>query len=69
MGIAYAQQGDIQKACQLTRQALFVTKQTKSRAVLERVRIVYAELETWKETNKVRALEEQLDGTLTLITL
>lgn len=69
MGIAYAQQGNIQRACQLATQALSVTKQTKSRAVLERVRMVHSELETWKETSEVRELEKQLDETLTLITV
>src|SRR5205085_9012844 len=36
MGIAYAQQGNIQQACKLACQALDITMHTKSRAVLER---------------------------------
>ncbi|BCL79635.1 hypothetical protein ccbrp13_21000 [Ktedonobacteria bacterium brp13] len=67
MGIAYAQQGDIHKACRLADQALSLTKQTKSRSVLERVRIVLSELDAWKETNEVQELEKQLNTTSTFI--
>lgn len=69
MGIAYAQQGNIQQACQLAVQALFITQQTKSRSVLERVRTVRTTLEAWKETDEVQYLEKQLDTTSTLITV
>ncbi len=69
MGIAYAQQGNIQRACQLASQALSITKQTKSRAVLERIRMVHSELEEWKEINEVRDLKKQFDETLTVITV
>jgi transcriptional regulator with XRE-family HTH domain len=43
IGIAYAQQGNILKACQLADQALSLTKQTKSRVVLEHVRTLHSE--------------------------
>ena len=68
MGIAYAQQGNIQKACQFASQALSLTKQTKSRSVLERIRLVRSELEAWRELNEVQELEKHIDHTLTLIT-
>lgn len=69
MGIAYVQQGNVQKACQLAVQALSITKQTKSRAVLERVRTLHTELEAWKETSEVQDLEKHLDAISTLITV
>jgi tetratricopeptide (TPR) repeat protein len=68
MGVAYAQQGNIQEACKSARQALTITMHTKSRAVLERVRTVCGALEPWKETEEVKDLEKQLDTTLALIT-
>jgi len=69
MGMAYAQQGNIQQACQLAVQALSITKQTRSRAVLERVRTLRSELEAWKETSEVHDLEKQLDTTSALIAM
>ena len=68
MGIAYAQQCNVQKACQLAVQALSITKQTKSKFVLERIRTVRSELEAWKEADEVKYLEKQLGITSTLIT-
>jgi len=63
MGIAYAQQGDMQRACQFATQALAITMQTKSLSVLERVRQVYTELEPWKDMEDVKDLERQLETT------
>ncbi|HEY6286970.1 MAG TPA: hypothetical protein VIX20_15010 [Ktedonobacteraceae bacterium] len=63
MGIAYAQQGDMQRACQYAVQALAITMQTKSLSVLERVRLVYTELEPWKDREDVKDLERQLETT------
>jgi len=63
MGIAYAQQGDMKRACQFAMQALAITTQTKSLSVLERVRQVYTELEPWKEMEDVKDLERQLETT------
>lgn len=63
MGIAHAQQGNVQIACQLAIQALAITTQTKSLNVLERVRQVRKELETWKDTEEVKDLERQLEIT------
>ena len=63
MGIAYAQQGDMQRACQFAMQALAITTQTKSLSVLERVRQVYTELEPWKDMEEVKDLERQLETT------
>jgi tetratricopeptide (TPR) repeat protein len=68
IGIVYAQQGNVREACKLARQALAITTNTKSRAVLERVRTLYKALEPWRETEEVKDLEEQLDTTLALIT-
>jgi tetratricopeptide (TPR) repeat protein len=68
MGVAYAQQGNVQEACKLARQALAITTNTKSRAVLERVRTLHKALEPWKETEEVKDLEKQFDTTLALIT-
>src|SRR5260370_26587115 len=68
LGIAYTQQGNVQKACKLARQALNITTNTQSKAVLERVRTLCGALEPWKETEEVKDLEKQLDTMLTLIT-
>jgi DNA-binding SARP family transcriptional activator len=63
MGIAHAQQGNVQTACHYAIQALAITMQTKSLSVLERVRQVWKELERWKETEEVKDLERQLETT------
>ncbi len=63
MGIAHAQQGNVQVACQLAIQALVITTQTKSVSVLERVRQVRKELEPWKNTEEVKDLERRLETT------
>jgi tetratricopeptide (TPR) repeat protein len=63
MGIAYAQQGDMKRACQFAMQALAITTQTRSLSVLERVRQVYTELEPWKDMEDVKNLERQLETT------
>jgi len=68
MGIAYAQQGNVQEACKLACQALTITMHTKSRAVLERVRTLHRALEPWRETEEVKDLEKQFDTTLAFIT-
>jgi DNA-binding SARP family transcriptional activator len=68
MGIAHAQQGNVQQACTLAIQALAITTQTKSLSVLERVRLVRRELESWKESEAVQDLEKHLDATFALIT-
>jgi DNA-binding SARP family transcriptional activator len=68
IGIAHAQQGNVQEACKLACQALAITTNTKSRAVLERVLILRKALEPWRETEEVKDLEKQLGATLTLIT-
>jgi len=68
MGIAQAQQGQVQQACTLAIQALAITTQTKSLSVLERVRLLRRELEPWKETEAVQNLEKHLDATFALIT-
>jgi DNA-binding SARP family transcriptional activator len=63
IGIAYAQQGNVQVACQFAIQALTITTQTKSLSVLERVRQVRKELEAWKDAEEVKDLERQLETT------
>jgi hypothetical protein len=69
VGIAYAQQGHVQHACQFAVQALAITTQTKSLSVLERVRQVRKELEMWKEMGDVKDLERQLETTAVLIAM
>jgi hypothetical protein len=68
MGIAHAQQGQIEEACTLAKQALAITTRTRSLSVLERVRLVRQELEPWKETEHVKDLENHLDTTFASIT-
>jgi len=67
MGIAHAQQGNVQIACKFAIQALAITMQTKSLSVLERVRQVRKELEAWQDTEEVKDLERQLEATSMLI--
>lgn len=69
IGIAHAQQGNVQHACQFAIQALAITTQTKSLSVLERVRQVRAELEPWKDTEEIKDLERHLEKTSALIAL
>ena len=69
MGIAHAQQGNVQHACQYAIQALAITAQTKSLSVLERVRQVRTELEPWKDTEEVKDLERHLEKTSVLIAM
>ncbi len=69
IGIAHAQLGDVQHACQFAIQALAITTQTKSLSVLERVRQVRKELETWKDTEAVKNLERHLETTSVLIAM
>jgi len=54
LGIAYTQQGNVQEACKLARQALNITTNTKSKAVLERGRTLCGALEPRKETEEVQ---------------
>lgn len=68
MGIAHAQQGQVQQACALAIQALAITTQTKSLSVLERVRLLRRELEPWKEAEAVQDLEQHLDAAYALMT-
>jgi len=69
MGIAHAQQGNVQIACKFAIQALAITMQTKSLSVLERVRQVRKELEAWQDTEDVKDLERQLETTSILIAM
>ena len=69
MGIAHAQQGNVQHACQFAIQALAITTQTKSLSVLERVRQVRTELEPWKDMEEVKDLERHLETTSALIAM
>jgi hypothetical protein len=68
LGTAHAQLGNINEACAFASQALAITTRTKSRAVLERVRVLCCELEVRKETEAVQDLAKQLDMTVALIT-
>jgi len=69
LGIAHAQQGNVQFACKFAIQALAITTQTKSLSVLERVRQVWKELEAWKDTEEVKDLERYLETTSVLIAM
>ncbi len=69
IGIAHAQQGNVQHACKFAIQALAITTQTKSLSVLERVRQVWKELEAWKDTEEVKDLERHLETTSVLIAM
>jgi len=68
MGLTYAQMGNIEQACQFAFEALAITTQTRSLSVLERVRLIHAELEPWKENEDIQKLEKHLQHTFTLIT-
>ncbi len=60
MSRAYAQLGDVGQACACAEEAVTITEQTKSRDVVERVRLALSELDTGKETKQVHVLESKL---------
>lgn len=67
-GTVYAQLGDVQTACSLILQALDMTAQTKSLVVLQRIYKGRSELEPWKESAEVKALDERMFEMLTTLT-
>lgn len=56
----YAQQEDVEGACEYAIEALSITAQTKSRTVVRRLFTLRSELEPWKDTKAVRNLDEQI---------
>ena len=56
----YAQQENVERACERAIEALSITAQTKSRTVVQRLFTLRSELEPWKETQDVRNLDEQI---------
>jgi len=56
----YAQQENVEGACEHAIEALSITAQTKSRTVVQRLFTLRSELEPWKETQDVRNLDEQI---------
>ncbi len=57
---SYVAQKEIEKACQLSGEALNITLQTNSENVLRRVRDFMHQLEPWKDEQVVKELQEQL---------
>lgn len=56
----YAQQGDVEGACEFAIQALAIMAQTKSQTVAKRLLAFRQELEPWKETQSVQNLDQQV---------
>jgi tetratricopeptide (TPR) repeat protein len=64
----YVQQNEIEEACKLAMQALTLTTQTHSLSTLQRIRGLCDELDRWKETQRVKELNDQFFTTLKTIT-
>ena len=60
----FAQQGDISTACYHASQAITLTGQAKSPAILQRLLTLRQELEPWKDTQYLKNLDEQLEPLL-----
>jgi len=60
MAAALLQQGAIEQACDLAVRALVITRETRSRSVLQRLRHLRQKLEPWNTTSAVRDVDEQL---------
>ncbi len=56
----YAQQGNVEGACEQATQALSILAQTKSQAVAKRLLTLRHELEPWNETHSVHNLDQQM---------
>ena len=56
----YAQQEDVEGACEQATQALSILAQTKSQAVAKRLLTLRHELEPWNETHSVHNLDQQM---------
>ncbi len=60
----YAQQGEIEQACDYASQALvIISNQNKSVNTLQRIRDLRLQLEMWKSTSHVKSLDEQIADT------
>ena len=56
----YAQQGNVEGACEQATQALSIMAQTKSQAVAKRLLTLRHELEPWNDTHYVNNLDQQM---------
>ncbi|HEU0003483.1 MAG TPA: helix-turn-helix transcriptional regulator [Ktedonobacteraceae bacterium] len=61
----YAQQGDVEGACEYAVQALSIMAQTKSRTVAKRLLALQQKMETWKDTSFVKNLDQQIASLVT----
>lgn len=68
IGTVYAQLGDTTKACSLILQSVDMTAQTKSLVVLQRIYKGRAELNPWKDSAEVKALDERVAEMFTALT-
>lgn len=67
MATAHVQQGVIEHACELAVQAVALTVETRSRSVLQRLRQLRHDLESWSTTAAVRGFDEQMRALLTVL--
>jgi transcriptional regulator with XRE-family HTH domain len=67
-GTVYAQLGEVQTACSLILEAVDMTAQTKSLVVLQRIYKGRSELDPWKNSAEVKALDERVFEMLTMLT-
>jgi hypothetical protein len=56
----YAQQGNVEGACEHATQAFSILAQTKSQAVAKRLLTLRHELEPWNDTHYVHNLDQQM---------
>jgi DNA-binding SARP family transcriptional activator len=59
-GKAYAQLGDVKKACEILLESLSIITETKSLFALQRVYQGRSELDPWKESGDVKELDERI---------
>ena len=56
----YAQQGDVEAACEYASEALSIIAQIKSQTVSKRLLVLRHRLEPWKDTGFIRTLDQQI---------
>ena len=68
IGTVHAQLGDVKTACSFILQSVEVTAQTKSLAVLQRIYKGRSELDPWKDSADVKALDERVTEMFQMLT-
>jgi hypothetical protein len=67
IGTAYAQQGDVKKACSYLHQALDITTQTKAIIAFQRIYSAQKALAEWIHDPEIESLKKHITSTATAI--